>query len=101
MRLSLRPFDRIAIAASALTLVAAFSSAAGAQKANVTIDDFLNMTNASPADLSPDGRWLILTTSVKRDNFGTNSHRHGDLTYANPNAIRVWLVDTKTGAQRP
>ncbi len=63
-------------------------------------EDALDITSFQVADLTADGRWLAATSSVRRDGFGADFRRDADPTYVRPNAVRLWVVDTRTGERR-
>ncbi|HXF39949.1 MAG TPA: hypothetical protein VN687_09570, partial [Blastocatellia bacterium] len=87
----------ILLALSALPLKAPAQSASSA----FTVDDMLDVTNMSVADLSDDGRWLVATSASLRDRIGIDNHRFGDPTYVAPNPVEVWIIDTQSArAQR-
>lgn len=65
-----------------------------------TAEDALDITSYSVADLTSDGRWLAATSSVRRDGFGVDFRRDGDPTYIRPNAVRLWVIDTRSGERR-
>jgi dipeptidyl aminopeptidase/acylaminoacyl peptidase len=66
-----------------------------------TMNDALEITSATVADLSDDGRWLALTSSVRRDAYGQDYRRDGDPTYVHPVPVRLLVIDTKSGAAHP
>jgi dipeptidyl aminopeptidase/acylaminoacyl peptidase len=66
-----------------------------------TMNDALDITSATVADLSDDGRWLALTSSVRRDAYGQDYRRDGDPTYVHPVPVRLLVIDTKSGAAHP
>jgi dipeptidyl aminopeptidase/acylaminoacyl peptidase len=68
--------------------------------ANFTMEDALEITSATIADLSDDGRWLAVTSSVRRDAYGQDYRRDGDPTYVHPVPVRLLVIDTKSGAAR-
>ena len=77
---------------------AARGASANATSSAFTIEDALDITNATIADLSDDGRWLAVTSSVRRDAYGQDYRRDGDPTYVHPVLARLFVVDTKSGA---
>jgi dipeptidyl aminopeptidase/acylaminoacyl peptidase len=81
----------------AVVALVAISSGAQSQQNRFTAEDMLDINSVQIADLSPDGRWLIATASVRRDGFGVDFRRDGDATYLRPASLRLWLVDTRTG----
>ncbi|HKS06690.1 MAG TPA: prolyl oligopeptidase family serine peptidase [Gemmatimonadaceae bacterium] len=68
---------------------------------SLTIRDLLDMNSVSVQDLSPDGRWLVVTKSTRRDGLGTNYYRDNDPTYLRAAMSQLVLIDTKSGEQRP
>ena len=68
--------------------------------ATFTAEDILDITSVQVADLSADGRWLAATTSIRRDGFGVDYRRDGDPSYIRPAALRLWVIDTRTGERR-
>ena len=81
---------------AALTLIQSFVSTAQNQQA-FTVDDLLDVTNVSVADISDDGRWIAATASTLRDRIGTDNSRFGDPTYFAPSNTDVLVIDTQTG----
>jgi len=67
---------------------------------SLTIRDLLDITTASVADLSSDGRWLAMTIAQRRDNLGAEASRTGDPTYVRSAAVRLVVIDTRSLAQR-
>jgi dipeptidyl aminopeptidase/acylaminoacyl peptidase len=65
------------------------------------IRDLLDINTTSVADLSSDGKWLVMTQSVRRDGLGVDFSRDGDPTYLRGSPVQLIVVDTKTLAQRP
>lgn len=63
-------------------------------------EDALDITSFQVGDLTADGRWVAATSSLRRDGFGVDFRRDGDPTYVRPNALRLWVVDTRTGERR-
>ena len=86
-----------------LALLAASPTAAQPQAAaaDFTIDDVLDVRNASVGAVSSDGRWVVVTYGSLRDRIGTDNHRYGDPTYIAPSLSEVAVIDTRTGASRP
>ncbi len=62
------------------------------------VEDMLDVTNASVADVSDDGRWVAATFGTLRDRVGINNYRFGDPTYVAPSLVEVRAIDTRTGA---
>lgn len=77
------------------------TSNAAPSTAAFTMDDALEISNATVADLSEDGRWAAVTSSVRRDAYGQDYRRDGDPTYVHPVLTRLLVVDTKSGAVHP
>ena len=75
--------------------------ATAVSSAAFTMNDALDITTATVADLSDDGRWLALTSSVRRDAYGQDYRRDGDPTYVHPVPTRLLVIDTKSGAAHP
>ena len=75
--------------------------ATAVSSAAFTMNDALDITTATVADLSDDGRWLALTSSVRRDAYGQDYRRDGDPTYVHPVPARLLVIDTKSGAAHP
>jgi dipeptidyl aminopeptidase/acylaminoacyl peptidase len=102
---------RTALACAALlaggTSLASQTPAAASARASAappaprfTLDDALNIVSYAAGDLSPDGRWLAATSSVRRDGFGVDFRRDGDPTYIRPSPALVWVIETGTGSAR-
>lgn len=62
--------------------------------------DLLDVTTASVADLSDDGRWIALTTSRRRDALGVVAARDGDPSYLRALPVELHAVDTRTLERR-
>jgi len=77
------------------------ATATPTSSAAFTMNDALEITSATVADLSDDGRWLALTSSVRRDAYGQDYRRDGDPTYVHPVPVRLLVIDTKSGAAHP
>jgi len=86
--------------ARSLFAILLLSTAAAAQ-APFTIEDVLAVANASIADVSPDGRHVLVTSATLRDRIGTDNYRYGDPTYVPPSVAEVLLLDTRTGERTP
>src|SRR5687767_11584322 len=99
------PFMRRLVPSFLSLVVCAFTLKAQAPKpvaaaTAFTAEDALDITSYTVADLSSDGRWLAATSSVRRDGFGVDFRRDGDPTYIRPNAVRLWVFDTRSGERR-
>jgi len=77
------------------------SGQAGQAAAPLTAEDLLNVTTASVLDVSDDGRRVAYATRRPLDNATTDHRRYGDPTYTAPAAVRLFVVDTETGASIP
>lgn len=80
--------------------VALASRAAAQAKRTFAPDDALNINSYSVADLTDDGRYAVLTNTVRRDSYGQDFRRDGDPTYARGIPVTVAVVDTKSGAMQ-
>ena len=90
-----------------VALIPALNCAAGtavfaqsAPKAPFTAADALDISTAQIADLSVDGRWLLVTTSSRRDGLGVDYRRDTDPTYLRLNPARLTVIDTRDGTSR-
>jgi dipeptidyl aminopeptidase/acylaminoacyl peptidase len=81
---------------AALALILPFVSTAQNQQA-FTVDDLLDVTNISIADVSDDGRWVAATAASLRDRIGVDNYRFGDPSYVAPTSADVLIIDTQTG----
>ncbi len=93
---------------SALTLVLiisapcarlAVAAQAPAPGTSFTAEDMLKITTVSVLDLSDDGRRVAVTERRTYDNAETDHRRYGDPGYLGPNAVRLAVIDTRTGAR--
>jgi dipeptidyl aminopeptidase/acylaminoacyl peptidase len=95
------PSRRVRIRALLIhALLLAFPLSANAQTQSFTLDDVIDLRNASVADVSDDGRWVLITSGSLRDRIGTDNARSGDPTYVGPAVTDVTLIDTQTGQSR-
>ncbi|MBC7670780.1 MAG: S9 family peptidase [Polaromonas sp.] len=62
--------------------------------------DALDVATQSVADVSADGRWVALLSSVRRDNFGIDYRRDGDPSYIRPASATLSVIDTRQGTTR-
>jgi dipeptidyl aminopeptidase/acylaminoacyl peptidase len=65
-----------------------------------TADDGLDVVAYTAHDLTDDGRWLAATSTSRRDVLGVDYRRDGDPSYVRPAALRLWVIDTRSGAAR-
>ncbi|HEY6220797.1 MAG TPA: prolyl oligopeptidase family serine peptidase, partial [Gemmatimonadaceae bacterium] len=63
--------------------------------------DALDINAFNAGDLSDDGKWLVLTQSVRRDGYGTDYRHDGDPTYVKPTPVRMWVVESHSGQRTP
>jgi dipeptidyl aminopeptidase/acylaminoacyl peptidase/tetratricopeptide (TPR) repeat protein len=66
-----------------------------------TANDILDVSSAEPADLSRDGRWLLVSSETRRDGLGVDYRRDTDPTYLRVTPVRLSVIDTRDGTQRP
>ena len=92
-----RLIPRVVLFFSATAVTAA---AQIATRTAFTANDALDITTAQIADLSADGRWLLITSSMRRDALGVDYRRDTDPTYLRLNPARLALIDTRDGTQR-
>jgi len=81
---------------AALMLIPPVVSTAQNQQA-FTVDDLLDVTNVSVADVSDDGRWIAAAAGSLRDRIGIDNSRFGDPTYFAPANTDVLVIDAQTG----
>ncbi|MFN0108593.1 MAG: prolyl oligopeptidase family serine peptidase [Blastocatellia bacterium] len=89
-------FARIVALTTVLALIPPFVSTAQNQ-VSFTVDDLLDVTNVSVADVSDDGRWIAATSASLRDRIGVDNSRFGDPTYFAPSNTDVLVIDAQTG----
>jgi len=89
-------FARIVALTAALALIPSLVSTAQNQQA-FTVNDVLDVTNVSIADISDDGRWIAATAASLRDRIGIDNSRFGDPTYFAPLNTEVMVIDAQTG----
>ncbi len=63
-----------------------------------TAEDALDVVSTTIGDLTDDGRWLAVASSVRRDAYGQDYRRDGDPTYVRGTPARLLVIDTKSGA---
>jgi dipeptidyl aminopeptidase/acylaminoacyl peptidase len=102
MTIKLRAAGPAACAAFALLVISSVSAVAGepARADSLGIRDLLDVSTAAVSDLSPDGRWLAVTITTRRDGLGNDFSRDGDPTYLRSAPARIVVIDTKSGARR-
>lgn len=84
-----------------LIAISTAASVMDAQSASTfTARDALGVTVTSVVDLSGDGRWLLVTASLRGDALGIDFRRDGDPTYVRPGRTKVQLIETATGTAR-
>jgi hypothetical protein len=84
-----------------LALTGVTTSAAAQQMSGFTVDDALSLRSARVAEISPDGRFVLVATSSLRDRIGRDNSRYGDPTYVAPSVATYELIDTESGESRP
>jgi dipeptidyl aminopeptidase/acylaminoacyl peptidase len=87
-------------AASLLTVALLAHTSSGAQTVRFTAEEMLKVVTASVQDLSEDGRLVAVTERRTYDNAETDNYRYGDPTYLAPLAVRLVVIDTRTGERR-
>jgi dipeptidyl aminopeptidase/acylaminoacyl peptidase/tetratricopeptide (TPR) repeat protein len=91
----------LAITPVVCALVApASATAQSPARSAFTANDALGVTSLQVADLSSDGRWLLATSSTRRDGLGVDYRRDTDPTYLRATPSRVVVIDTRDGSQR-
>jgi len=68
---------------------------------SLSAKDLLDLSTATVADLSDDGRWIALTTSRRRDALGIVAARDGDPSYLRVVPVELHAVDARTLERRP
>jgi dipeptidyl aminopeptidase/acylaminoacyl peptidase len=74
---------------------------AQSSQSTFTAEDALNINAYAIADLTDDGRYLVVTNTVRRDSYGQDFRRDGDPTYTRGIPVRLLVIDTRTGAIQP
>jgi dipeptidyl aminopeptidase/acylaminoacyl peptidase len=87
-------------AASLLTVALLAHTSTGAQSVRFTAEEMLKVVTASVQDLSEDGRLVAFTERRAYDNAETDNYRYGDPTYLAPLAVRLVVIDTRTGERK-
>jgi dipeptidyl aminopeptidase/acylaminoacyl peptidase len=94
-------FTRVALLAALLSPLADAHAQAPARADSLGIRDLLDISTATVSDLSPDGRWLAVVLSSRRDQLGADFSRDGDPTYIRATPAQLLVVDTRSGARHP
>src|SRR5262245_49505938 len=77
----------------------AASAAAQSESLERLVDRLvLDPVTVAAGDLSPDGKWLAVTSGSLRDRIGIDNARFGDPTYIAPSLVTLSIVDTTNGA---
>ena len=97
--LSHRRVALLAVLAPAI-LAPAILGAQGPSRAPFTANHALDVATAQIADLSPDGRWLAVSTARRRDGLGVDYRRDTDPTYLRVSPALLKVIDTRDGASR-
>jgi dipeptidyl aminopeptidase/acylaminoacyl peptidase len=85
-----------------LLLVTGLARWTGAQSdasSPFTVDDLLQLESLSVQDVSPDGHWLVATTSRRLTRLGNDYARYGDPTYQGPGTAAVFVLDGRDGSR--
>jgi dipeptidyl aminopeptidase/acylaminoacyl peptidase len=85
---------------TAVLVTAFFARPLNAQQSQFTMNDVFDLRSVSVADVSDDGRLVVVTSASLRDRIGTDNHRFADPTYVAPGVADVMLIDARTGAAR-
>src|SRR5689334_12692944 len=88
------------LAGQATPRSAATQQASRAPTTAFAAEDALDVVTAAVGDLTDDGRWLALTSSVRRDAYGQDYRRDGDPTYVRGTPTRLLVIDTKSGVSQ-
>src|SRR5579872_5666898 len=83
-----------------LLSLAVLSSVPAWTQSRFTVDDMLDVSNISVADVSADGRWIAATSSSLRDRIGIDNSRFGDPTYVAPHTMDLLVIDAQTGSSQ-
>ena len=104
-------YPRSAVLALSLAAVTISASRAFAQSGSantfpapagsLTPNDLLDVRTVSVGDYSPDGKWLVVRMSTRRDGLGFVAARDGDPSYTRPAPVRLLLLNTETGDTMP
>src|SRR6185503_2424209 len=73
------------------------NAASSAASTTFTAEDALAVNAATIGDLTPDGRYLAVISTMRRDQFGQDFRRDGDPSYARSIPARLLVIDTKSG----
>ncbi|TAK19417.1 MAG: S9 family peptidase [Acidobacteria bacterium] len=60
-------------------------------------EDMLKVVSATVQALTDDGRLVAITERRTWDNAETNNYRYGDPTFIAPSAVRLVVIDTRSG----
>jgi len=86
----------------ALVISAALTASTVAQvdsQRAFTSEDALNVASIRVQDITPDGRYVVATSSTQRDSKNVDHGRFGDPTYIAPSYADVLIIDSETGQQ--
>jgi dipeptidyl aminopeptidase/acylaminoacyl peptidase len=96
----MRPARLAALGLIVFVPVAGAQAPRPATSPQFTAEDALDIVSYNVLDLTADGRWLAVSSSVRRDGFGVDYRRDGDPSYIRPSSSRLWIVDTRSGERR-
>ena len=95
----------LALAAAAVPIVAQQPTGSANRTSSTPNDpttfraeDALDVVAMTTADLSDDGRYAAVISTVRRDAFGTDFRHDGDPAYLRVSTARLLVIDTKSGA---
>ena len=88
--------------ASAVALFVVVNVPVRAQTAAATFTaaDALDINSYAISDLTDDGRYLVVTNTLRRDSYGQDYRHDGDPTYTRGIPVRLLVIDTRSGAPR-
>lgn len=89
--------------ASAVALFVVVNVPVRAQTAAATFTaaDALDINSYAISDLTDDGRYLVVTNTLRRDSYGQDYRHDGDPTYTRGIPVRLLVIDTRSGAVQP
>ncbi len=94
------PLRRLALLIAAVAVATPAMRAQAPLRTAFTANDALDVTTAQIADLSADGRWLLVSVATRRDALGVDYRRDTDPTYLRVSPSRLRLIDTRDGTAK-